>query len=164
MSITIRPAEDIDLEALCDLYFEFHEFHAHYLPDYLCPLGEPTAHELTELSEKLMEIVHGSDSAILVADDEGKLIGLAEVYIKHPDPTKRGVNPTPYAHLQSLLVTRAYRRKRIGSLLLKAAEDWSRRRGVVDLTLDIWEYSAGPLEFYQKAGFRTFRRALIKKI
>ncbi|HSB67309.1 MAG TPA: GNAT family N-acetyltransferase [Anaerolineales bacterium] len=164
MNITIRPAEDSDLKALCDLYFEFHEFHAHYLPDFLRLLGEPTANELLEISQKLKDIIHGSDSTILVAENSSQVIGLAEVYIKHPDAANRGVNPTPYAHLQSLVVTQAYRRKRVGSMLLDAAEGWSRTRGAVDLTLDIWEYSAGPMEFYQKAGYRTFRRSLIKKV
>jgi ribosomal protein S18 acetylase RimI-like enzyme len=122
-TVTIRPANDHDLSALCELYFEFHEFHAQYLPDYLRPLGQPTETERGELNTKIKEIIHGRDATILVADITGQVTGLAEICLKHPDPTNRGVNPTFFAHLQSLTVTRAFRRRGIGMLLLQAAED-----------------------------------------
>jgi len=164
MTTKIRPAEDTDLEALCDLYFEFHEYHAIYVPYYVRSLETVTANERLELIQKVKEIIHGIDSTILVADLAGQVVGLAEIYFKRPDPANRWINPAPYAHLQSLVVSKPQRHKGIGSQLLQAAEVWSHQQGAVDLTLDVWEYPAGPLEFYQRAGYRTYRRSLIKKI
>lgn len=160
----IRSGEESDLDSLCDLYFEFHEFHAQYLPAYLQSLGEPTVHERMELRQAIMDILQGSESAILVAEESGRIVGFAEIYLKLPDPNDRAKTHTPYAHLQSLYVAEAFRHKRIGKQLLQAVEDWARMRGAVELTLDIWEFSAGPLEFYRKSGYHTYRRALTKNL
>lgn len=162
--VTIRPAQKPDLEALCDLFFEFHEFHAQQLPAYLQSLGEPTKEDRQDLQKKLMQILEGSDSAILVAEKSGRILGFAEIYLKQPDPNDRAKTHTPYAHLQSLSVSQAFRRKGIGMRLLLGAETWASERGALELRLEIWDFSAGPLEFYQKAGYYTFRRTLAKNL
>ncbi len=162
--ITIRQANEADLEVLCRLYYEFHEFHAHHLPDYLRSLGESLAQERVELNQKIRQIIWASDSTILVAEDSGSVIGFAEIYLKQIDLTNRAINPSTYAHLQSLSVTETFRRKGIGAQLLEAAEAWARMHGALELRLDIWEFSAGPLKFYQKYGYRTYRRGLTKTI
>ena len=46
--------------------------------------------------------------------------------------------------------------------LLHSAEGWADRRWAIELRLDIGESSAYPLDFYEKEGYRTFRRALTK--
>lgn len=46
--------------------------------------------------------------------------------------------------------------------LLHSAEDRAHGRGAIELRLDIGEFSANPLDFYEKEGYRTFRRALTK--
>lgn len=162
--IILRPANETDLEALCDLYFEFHEFHARYLPFFLRSLGEPSAEEREELKRRLMEIIQGSGSAILVAEDSRHVIGFAEIYLRQPDQSIRGVTPITYAHLQSFMVTDSFRCKGIGRQLLQAVEAWSLERGAVELRLDTWDFSAGPLDFYQKSGYRTYRRSLVKNL
>jgi len=164
LTAIIRPAEESDLNVLCDLYYEFHEFHADHLPAYLRSLGEPSADDRMALTEKIKVIIQGSDSAILVAEDSGRVIGFAEIYLKHPDPTNPYLTPTPHAHLQSLSVTRAFRRKGIGSQLMLSAEAWVKSRGALEMRLDTWEFSAGPLDFYQKTGYCTFRRSLMKNL
>ena len=162
--VTIRPAQKPDLEALYDLYFEFHEFNAQHLPVYLQSLGEPTKEDRKDLQKKLVQILEGSDSTILVAEESGRILGFAEIWLKQPDPNDRAKIHTPYAHLQSLSVTQPFRRKGIGIRLLQGAEAWAGERGALELRLDIWEFSTGPLEFYQKAGYYTFRRALAKNL
>jgi hypothetical protein len=66
--IYIRPAEEFDLNTLCDLSFEFHEFPAQYLPDYLRSLGNTSVKEREELRYKIIGIIQGRDSDILVAE------------------------------------------------------------------------------------------------
>ena len=163
-SIIIRPAKETDIERLCDLYIEFHEFHARYLPIFLQSMGEPSKQQRLELSQELGHILQKSDASILVAEKSGTVIGFAEVHLRLPDLKERAKTHTRYAHLQSLMVTEPYRHKRVGIFLLKATEDWARAHGAIELRLDIWEFAAGPLKFYQKSGYRTFRRSLIKNI
>ncbi len=163
-TISIRLANVSDLESLCDLYSEFHEFHAHHLPDYLRTLGSASAKEREELRNKIIEIIQGSDSDILVAEGSGRVLGFAEIYLRHPEPKNLAVVPKLYAGLQSLSVTEAFRHQGIGNQLLKAAEAWARDHDAIELRLDIWEFSEGPLGFYEKSGYRTYRRALVKNL
>ncbi len=160
----VRPAGEPDLDSLCDLYFEFHEFHAQHLPDFLQSLAKPTQEDRRELHSEIKKILDGNQSTILVAEHSGRVIGFAEIHLRQPDLSDRAKTPITYAHLQSLAVSEPYRLKGIGKLLLKAAEDWAHAHGALELRLDAWEFSAGPLGFYQKSGYRTFRRSLVKKI
>jgi GNAT superfamily N-acetyltransferase len=74
------------------------------------------------------------------------------------------LTPISYAHLQSLSVTQSYRHVGIGKQLLRSAEAWALDHGSIELRLEIWEFSAGPSEFYKKAGHRAFRHALTKNL
>jgi len=99
-----------------------------------------------------------------VAEGSGLVLGFAEIYLRHPDPKNLAVVPKLYAHMQSLSVTEAFRDQGFGHQLLKAAEVWARDHDAIELRLDIWEFSEGPLGFYEKSGYRTFRRALTKNL
>jgi GNAT superfamily N-acetyltransferase len=99
-----------------------------------------------------------------VAEGLGRVLGLAEIYLRHPEPKNLAVVPKLYAHLQSLLVTEAFRDQGFGHQLLQAAEAWARDRDAIELRLDIWEFSESPLGFHQKSGYRTFRRTLAKNL
>ena len=47
---------------------------------------------------------------------------------------------------------------------MEAAQDWARARGAAEMRLDIWEFPAGPLLFYQKLGYRILRRSLVREL
>jgi GNAT superfamily N-acetyltransferase len=160
---SIRLAEASDLDILCDLYYAFHDFHAQYLPTYLRPLGQPSALQRDELSNKIKTIINGVDSAILVADCSRQVVGMVEIYLKHPNSSIFAAVPRLYTHLQSLFVIESFRRRGIGKQLLQAAEAWALARKANELRMDIWEFPAGPLEFYEKSGYLTFRRSMVKK-
>jgi GNAT superfamily N-acetyltransferase len=160
----IRLANESDLDALCDLYFEFHEFHARHVPAYLRSLGNPSKQAREELRQKIREIIQGEHSTIFVADFSGQTIGLAEIYLRQPDPTNLALVPTPYAHLQSLVVTEPLRMQGVGEQLLQAAQVWAQENGAAEMRLDIWEFAAGPLGFYEKMEYHTTRRTLAKKL
>ena len=90
----IRQAEESDLDVLCALYFEFHEFHAAHLPAYLRSLGEPSADDRMDLSQRIKEIIQASDAAILVVEDSGHVIGFAEIYLKNPPGSNQPLHHT----------------------------------------------------------------------
>lgn len=162
--IEIGLANESDLLALYDLYLEFHEFHAKHLPTYLHNLGVPSDAEREIYLSKIKAIVQGEDSAILVAEISGKPIGLAEIHLKQPDPDSPGIVPMLYAHLQSLAVTAKFRRQGVGSQLLQAAQAWAHAHAAVELCLDVWEFSEGPLAFYEKLGYHTIRHTLARNL
>lgn len=163
-SIELRRASIDDLEELCHLYFEFHEFHVLGVPNRLVSLGRKDQQDWSRLRQTLTQIFSDSDAAIWVADLQGKVIGLVEVYLRQDDFANPLIIPYWYGYIQSLIVTESYRRFRVGSRLLDIALEWAKERGAKEIRLDIWEFETGPLIFYQKAGYRTLKRTMYKEI
>jgi GNAT superfamily N-acetyltransferase len=44
------------------------------------------------------------------------------------------------------------------------AETWARERGAEEMRLDIWEFDDGPLTFYEKRGYGTVRREMVRRL
>jgi GNAT superfamily N-acetyltransferase len=161
--VKIRLAGKEDLEALCRLYIEFHEFHVLGVPDRLRSLGDPAKYDCSELLPKLEKIIKQEDSVIFLAEVGEKPIGLAEVYIREdkPDPARACRR---YGHLQSLVVNQRSRKQGIGKKLVSYAEGWAKEKGAIEIQLDMWEFDEGPLDFYQNLGYRTLRRTLVREL
>ncbi len=89
-----------------------------------------------------------------------QVVGLAEVYVRQDEPHPLVV-PHRYGHLQSLIISASVRKQGLGRLLVEAAHHWAKERGATEMQLDIWEFEAGPLHFYEHLGYRTLKRHLI---
>ena len=161
--VIIRPAVRDDFDALCELYYEFHQFHVRGVPDRLVSLGEADKFDSTDLRGALQKILDDDDAIILAAEVDERIVGLAEVYVKQDEAHPLRVTPR-YGDLQSLIVNESYRRYGIGRELTGAAEKWAKEKGAVEMQLDIWEFGAGPLDFYNRLGYRTIRRKMVRKI
>jgi GNAT superfamily N-acetyltransferase len=162
-SISIRSAKLQDVDVLCRLYGEFHEFHVKGVPDRLVSLGEPERHDTPKLRSDVAKVINDQNSEILLSLVDNQVVGFAEVYFRTDrlNPARVAYN---YGHLQSLLVTEAFRHHGIGEKLLEAAENWAKARGADEMRLDIWEFPEGPLRFYEKTGYRTLRRKLVRRL
>ncbi len=163
-TVTIRKAGEQDLDALDGLYFEFHQFHARCLPDRLRSLIAVELNDWSELHWALERIFADANAALFVAVDGAQPVGLAEVYLRMDDVTNNRIVPYHYAYVQSLVVSENWREKGVGRQLMQAAEQWAKGKGATEVRLDIWEFAEGPLTFYEKVGYRTLRRTLVKEI
>lgn len=159
-TIIIRAAKESDIDALCKLYIAFHEFHVQGIPDRL---RKPEQYNWEELQGSLKRILHDQQATIIVAEDAGKVIGLAEVYLREDILDSATVAHT-YGYLQSLMVVEAYRHHRIGSQLIRAIEQWAKEKGATEIQLDSWEFPEGPLHFYENRNYKTLKRKLVKSI
>lgn len=160
---TIRLAHRQDIMALCRLYHEFHEEMVLNVPDRLQSLGDYECFDASALSLSLQTLVDAVDVAIWVAERNGRVVGLAEVYLREDEENTAAV-VRRYGYLQSLVVTRPLRGQGIGVQLLDAAEAWSREQGAAEHRLKTWEYAQGPLAFYEHQGYRTLRRTLVRQL
>jgi ribosomal protein S18 acetylase RimI-like enzyme len=158
--LKIRLAGMQDLEALCRLYIEFH---VRGVPDRLRSLGDPEKYDCSELYPKLEKIIKSDDSVIFLAEVDQKPVGLAEVYVREDKPDPARIQ-RKYGHLQSLIVTQKSRSQSIGKRLVGEAEKWAKQKGAKEIQLDIWEFKEGPLEFYERCGYRTLRRTLTREL
>ena len=59
------------------------------------------------------------------------------------------------AHIMNVAVDSGYRRAGVGSAVMEALIDESRRWGIYDITLEVRASNAGAIALYEKYGFRT---------
>lgn len=158
--MTFRPATLMDVPALRRLYDEFHLFHVRGVPDRLLVPAEPQ--DDGRFRDSIATILGDEHAMLLVAETDGQLVGFAEIYLRDEDasPYRPGRR---YAHLQSLAVTEASRRGGIGVRLLHRAEEWAFDQGASEIRTDVWEFDDGPLPFYERDGYSTLRRTLVKR-
>jgi len=159
----IRSATSDDCEALCHLYLAFHEFHVQGVPTRLRSLGEPQTHDFTELSQTLLTLMEREDAALFVAEHVSEIVGVAEVYVRE-DNAHEVTMAYRYGYLQSLMVSEAHRGQGIGMALVTAVETWAAAKGASEIRLETWEFAAGPLPFYERAGYTTLRRTLVRSL
>lgn len=63
-----------------------------------------------------------------------------------------------YYHVEEIAVDEAFQRQGIGMQLVEYMKQDAKRKGFDRIELDVWEFNEGALEFYEAAGFHTFRR------
>ncbi len=101
-------------------------------------------------SEIFDALLSGERGEILVADDEGPLLGVATVSynlaIRY-----RG----EYCQLEELIVDPAARGKNVGGLLVQESVARARARGCAEFGLYLVEATEGNRPFYEKYGFRV---------
>lgn len=163
MDITIQLAATQDLEMLCKLYVEFHEFHVLGVPDRLLSLGNPDTYDCSGMYPDLEKIMNDTNASLFLAKLGQRLVGLAHVFIKQDEPNPAVISRR-YGYLQSLMVREEYRHQDIGTRLIERVHQWAKEQGVIEVHLDTWEFVEGPLQFYEKLGYRTLRRTLVREL
>jgi ribosomal protein S18 acetylase RimI-like enzyme len=163
MVFSIRPANDHDTEALCDIYYVFHEFHVGGVPTHLRSLGDREQWDQSYLREALGKIMKSDDSEIFVAEVAGTLAGLIEVYVRQ-DADEATLVQHQYAELQSLVVLAPFRRNGIGARLVKVGQQWAREKGATEMRLGVWEFNQVAREFYEAVGFKTLKRRMVAEL
>ena len=160
MVISIRPANDHDIEALCEMYYGFHDFHVCGVPTHLRSLGDRERWDRSYLRGALDKIIKSDDSEIFVAEVAGKLAGLAEVYVRQ-DADDATLVRHRYAEFQSLMVLSSFRRNGIGTQLVGVARQWAREKGATEMRLGVWEFNEAARAFYETVGFKTLKRRMV---
>lgn len=154
---TIRAAGASDEPALRELRREAEEAHAKILPDYFRVAGEHPP----EVSPG--EKAGGVFSAVLVAELGGTVCGYVAVRIVDTakDPA---VVARRRGQVETLVVARGVRRRGIGKALMRAAEDWARRRQAVEMVLTVWSANRPAEALYRDLGYGPLARVLRRKL
>lgn len=160
---TIRLAHHHDIPALCRLYHDLHEFTVRGVPDRLQSLGVFDQFDTGWLSLAVEKLIDAISVVLWVAEVNGQVVGLAEVYLRE-DERHDLRTAYRYGYLQCLVVDQRLRCRGIGQQLVAATEEWSRTQGATELRLETWEFDQGPLGFYERQGYRTLRRTLVRAL
>ena len=163
MVIAIRPLNNCDIKVLCEIYYDFHEFHVCGVPTHLRSLGARERWDRSPLIEALDKIMQSDDSEIFVAKVAGKLAGLIEIYVRR-DADEATLVQHQYVELQSLMVLPSFRRNGIGTQLVRVAQQWAREKGATEIRLGVWEFNGAAREFYEAVGFKTLKRRMVAEL
>ena len=96
----------------------------------------------------LKQSLKNPDYDLLVADVEGKIVGFIDHWIVH-----EFVHGTKLSYIQNLYVTPNYRRRGIGSRLLREIIETAKAKGVLEIHISAEFNNKPAIELYRKHGF-----------
>jgi GNAT superfamily N-acetyltransferase len=131
----IRPAREDEVAPLVGAY------------DWLfAPPGSmPPQWDPDRAADRLRALIAASDGEVLVADDDGKIVGICTVKLDI-----ESVRFGQRAWVEDLAVHPDHRSAGHGKALLDAAKDWGRERGASHLELDSGEARTDAHRFYDR--------------
>ncbi len=99
---------------------------------------------------------------VLVLEAEGKIVGLASVFVEQASPLPFRVQQS-YCELDTLYVLEGYRNRGFGMALLEAARVWAKEHGCASLQLMTLGENTGAQRLYARAGMRPHKIIYIQE-
>ena len=155
----IRKAEQKDVEQLANMFDKLQKEH---IEKYTNKDMWDTIDNASEMWKKYVanDIIPSNDKAIFVAEQDNKLVGYLEIEIKSRPPIF-SINKQVY--ISDVYVDKEHRGQKIGQKLMEKAFEWAKEKDVKVITLEVDEENDA-IKFYEKNGFRTFTKEMIKKV
>lgn len=99
---------------------------------------------------------------VLVLETEGKIVGLASVFVEQISPLPFRVQQS-YCELDTLYVLEEYRNRGFGLALLEAARAWAKAHDCASLQLMTLGENTGARRFYERTGMRPHKIIYIQE-
>lgn len=155
--LTVRRATSDDTRDLLELWAALDTQYRRALPEFL---DEPAGPSPT--LDFLMEALGGRDRAILVAQRDGRIVGLVYVLVVTA-PEHPLLAPRTYAVIDDVVVREDVRQSGVGRALVDAAEAWARDRGVSQFEAEAYEFNDAAQAFYSSLGYEVVSRIMVKQ-
>ncbi len=155
--LTVRFAREDELERVNGLRRQVNALHVAGKPEVFKPgFG-------AELREHIRTIWNDPEQEIVVAEREGFLCGFAVLH--HVDkPENPFMYERDFLDIDEFCVDEGCRRQGVATAMIAFIRDYAKARGFERLELNMWEFNAGALAFYEAAGFETYRRYMEMKL
>ncbi len=147
--ITIRMATMDDYDAICHLTEQVDQLHTDLIPAVFQPFSGPARSQ-----ERIAHFVEGSNADIIVASLDDNILGYLNIQ-KAAHPPYPMFRTHEFAQVENLVVDAGHRQQGVGIILLAAAKEWSRDRGLRFIQTNVWSANRHAREFYGKHGFET---------
>jgi GNAT superfamily N-acetyltransferase len=146
MPIELRPAQLEDVDALLDAW--------EWL--FAPPGRRPDGWDRRRAGAALRDAVASHDALVLVAEDDGELVGYCTVYYG-PHTIRFGMR----AWMEELAVHPERRSEGLGARLLEAGKAWARGRGAAHLKLDSALARTDAHRFYEREGMAALSYSFV---
>ena len=144
-SLKMRPAQDIDIPAVCHLLEQVCQTHANARADIFKSGGRKYN------EAQLRGIFACENTPVFVACQGGEVVG----YVFGILQKAGGALLKDTFYIDDLCVDEAKRGQGIGKALFAYACDQARLRGCYNVTLHVWKGNDRAEAFYEKLGMRT---------
>lgn len=134
-AVTVRPAREEDLDAVVEMYAAVAEEGR-----WIAAEG-PVDRERRR--RRLAEDLQRDNAVMLVADGGGELVGQLGLVLANYGVADLG-----------MLVADGWRRRGVGSALLRAGIDWARQAGGHKVALQVWPHNRAAIALYERFGFQ----------
>jgi RimJ/RimL family protein N-acetyltransferase len=134
-AVTVRPVREEDLDALVELFAA--------VAGEGRWIGAETPVDRERRRRRFAEDLEGDDTVMLVADAGGELVGQLGLHIAGYGVADLG-----------MLVAEGWRRRGVGSALLRAGIDRSRQAGAHKIALQVWPHNRAAIALYERFGFQ----------
>jgi GNAT superfamily N-acetyltransferase len=155
MGINIRFSNEIDIVALLNEPVQkLHKnLYSEYFKDY----------SFEETKNQLEQQLKDENRKCCIAAYDGVDVGYALFF-------KRDYKENPFRksykgiHIDQISVLEGYKHKGIGKAIMKAIFNYAKNNGATQIELLHWEKNEEAKTFYEKQGFETQMRFVVKKI
>lgn len=144
--ITIRKVKKEDSEVLEKLYTELEEDAVLYQPEHF------VFSKKGQRSKQLEQILESENQIMLVAEEDGNVIGFAHVTFVHAKEVSC-LKPQSNIYLQDLVVTKKLRSRGTGTLLLNAAKEYGKEKKADFFRTQVFPQNKDGMRFYERNGF-----------
>lgn len=145
-NIQITIAEKTDAEAVAEIAYQVAKIHDKNMPEYFKHVPEK------EQLENIKELFSDERIVVFKAICEGKICGFLFLEIIHRASV--GLVYSKLGNILNLGVDAAYRRKGIGTALIKAAEKYVYEYGGGALDMSVFAFNKEAIKLYEHLGYK----------
>jgi ribosomal protein S18 acetylase RimI-like enzyme len=147
-NVIIRESMLHDADVIGELLVEFFEFHAQH-----DPLFAPHRCARERFSRYVQQLLVNPEARVCVAQVQERIVGFAIATIRNkPQVYKKRL----FGEIDTVAVTRAYRRRGIGAQLYSHLRCWLLQRGITRIEIMAALTNPQSVPFWQKMGFSQF--------
>ena len=133
------------------MYQELEEDGVRYQPEHFV-VGERS-------NEFFQSVFESADQDILVAEEDGKILGFSHVMILEQKKVAC-LKPETLVYIQDLDVLESRRSQGIGTLLMEASKRYGKEHGVDFIRTQVFPQNIDGMRFYEKNGFREMMKTI----
>lgn len=117
-----------------------------------------------EYLKKVNKRFADAHNVILKAVCNGKICGFLCMYVPTPDQALDYLIYPLMASVTDICVDEQYRRRGIGKMLMHAAEELLREKGISAMELYVYQFNEGAKSFYDSEGFQPLDLRMYKAL
>ncbi len=158
MEISVRKATASDYSELCELFDEIDALHRDHLHRiFRLPKGA------SREEDYYLALIADENVALLVAEAARMLAGFVHAIIREP-PAVPILVPRRYAIVDAIVVKSGFQNQGIGRRLMDEAQAWAVAKGATSIELNVYEFNATAISFYESLGYRTLSWKMSKEL